>query len=220
MNVNNLINLTKALYRVTDSFPDNEPLKYSLRAKSIKILSNAVPAFPENNEFSQKKNLAETIREIRIIRIYFEVAERQSWIRPENFLVLGEEYLRLEKELEKAYKEAGKKITGEDEQRIEKEKKERIENSKTEDYSVTRKKTESSGGRENNDKIKKIKNERQKKILEILKKRDYLQVKDLKEIFPSISKRTIRRDFVYLLKLGIIGREGKKNETIYKINRK
>jgi len=58
---------------------------------------------------------------------------------------------------------------------------------------------------------------RQEKILEILKEKEKLQVKDLKEIFPQVSKRTFRRDFEQLMKKGLIIRMGEKNNTFYKI---
>lgn len=58
---------------------------------------------------------------------------------------------------------------------------------------------------------------RQEKILEILKEKEKLQVKDLKEIFPQVSKRTFRRDFEQLMNKGLIIRMGEKNNTFYKI---
>jgi len=34
---------------------------------------------------------------------------------------------------------------------------------------------------------------------------------------PNVSKRTLRRDFEFLLKQGIVERIGERNETFYKI---
>lgn len=62
----------------------------------------------------------------------------------------------------------------------------------------------------------KIKN-RLKKILEILKKKGPLQVKDLKEVFPRVTKRTLRRNLDALLKQGLIERIGERNNTFYRI---
>ena len=58
-------------------------------------------------------------------------------------------------------------------------------------------------------------NDRQSKILEILRERGRAQVGDLKTIFPDISKRTLRRDFKDMLKQNLIERVGEKNETSY-----
>jgi len=59
--------------------------------------------------------------------------------------------------------------------------------------------------------------ERQEKILEILKEKGKIQVGQIKEFFPNVSKRTLRRDFQSLLKKGIIERVGEKNKTFYKL---
>jgi predicted HTH transcriptional regulator len=60
-------------------------------------------------------------------------------------------------------------------------------------------------------------NERQKKILEILKEKGKIQVGQVKEFFPNVSKRTLRRDFQKLVKKGIIERIGEKNKTFYQL---
>lgn len=59
---------------------------------------------------------------------------------------------------------------------------------------------------------------RQERILAILREKEQLQVKDLKEVFPQISKRTLRRDFEQLFKKGLVARLGEKNNTFYQIS--
>ena len=58
-------------------------------------------------------------------------------------------------------------------------------------------------------------NERQEKILAVLKEKEKAQVWQIKQIFPEVSKRTLRRDFENLFKRGIIKRMGDRNETYY-----
>ena len=60
-------------------------------------------------------------------------------------------------------------------------------------------------------------NERQEKILDFLKENGRAQVGQLKEIFPEVTKRTLRRDFEFLLKQGKIKRIGERNETSYQL---
>ncbi|MDI6602602.1 MAG: DeoR family transcriptional regulator [Patescibacteria group bacterium] len=60
-------------------------------------------------------------------------------------------------------------------------------------------------------------NSRQEKILAILKERGRAQVWQIKQIFPEVTKRTLRRDFESLLKKGIIERIGERNETFYQL---
>jgi len=60
-------------------------------------------------------------------------------------------------------------------------------------------------------------NPRQQKILEILKEKGKAQVWELKQIFPEVSKRTLRRDFEQMFNQGLIERIGERNETFYRI---
>ena len=57
---------------------------------------------------------------------------------------------------------------------------------------------------------------RQKKIIEFLQEQGRAQVADLKNFFPQVSKRTLRRDFEDLLKRGKIIRSGEWNQIFYK----
>ncbi len=61
------------------------------------------------------------------------------------------------------------------------------------------------------------KEDRQDKILEFLRQRGRAQVGELQQIFPDISKRTLRRDFEFLLKQGIVQRIGEKSSTFYQL---
>ena len=58
---------------------------------------------------------------------------------------------------------------------------------------------------------------RQNRIMEFLKEKGDAQVWEIQEIFPGVSKRTIRRDFVSLLKQGLIERTGERNTTAYRL---
>lgn len=58
---------------------------------------------------------------------------------------------------------------------------------------------------------------RGKKILQVLREKKRVQVKDLKEIFPQVSKRTLRRDFEELLDMNLVERLGDGNRTEYRI---
>lgn len=56
---------------------------------------------------------------------------------------------------------------------------------------------------------------RQEKIIDFLKSNGRGQVGEFKKVFPDVTKRTLRRDFMFLLKQGIIERKGEKNNTFY-----
>lgn len=57
-------------------------------------------------------------------------------------------------------------------------------------------------------------NKRQQKILDLLKKRSKMQVKDFQEFLPT-TKRTLRRDLLALVENNIIKRTGRGNVTYY-----
>jgi hypothetical protein len=61
--------------------------------------------------------------------------------------------------------------------------------------------------------------ERQKRILEFIKKQNgnNVQVHQVQELFPQLSKRTLRRDFEQLLNQGLIKRTGEGNGISYQI---
>jgi hypothetical protein len=59
--------------------------------------------------------------------------------------------------------------------------------------------------------------ERHKKIMETLKEKGRAQVWEMKQILPQVSKRTLRRDFEFLLKQGAVDRVGERNDTFYQV---
>ncbi|MDD5145705.1 MAG: DeoR family transcriptional regulator [Candidatus Pacebacteria bacterium] len=59
--------------------------------------------------------------------------------------------------------------------------------------------------------------DRKEKILQILKEKGRVQVWEVKKVLPEVSKRTLRRDFDFLLKQGTIERMGERNNTFYQI---
>jgi len=58
---------------------------------------------------------------------------------------------------------------------------------------------------------------RHQRILEVLRQRGNVQVGELKQVFANVSKRTLRRDFEFLLNQGAVERLGEKNQTFYRL---
>jgi len=189
-----LIKLCLAIYRITDLFPEREPLRISLREKANQILADSILFFngnPVSLTKEQKKRFSERILgNISILQGYFEIAEKQNWLRRENFSVLEREYNMIEKEIKNGF-------------------------SKKESSDITKK--EKSPSQVSQISLDELKKGRYKRILEVLKEKEEVQVKDLKEIFSRVSKRTLRRDLNDLLKKGFVKRVGDKNRTVYKL---
>jgi len=183
------IQLTKGVYRLTLLFPKKEPLRYKLRELAAEILANLILILKGN--FHRSGNLVEGIEnDLEVLDTYFEIAKDQNWVSPNDILEIQKEYSNIKEEIEKAKKEEEKNPQPEIKENPEKEK-----------------------VAEGNDII----NERQEKILEILREKGRAQVGQLVSVFPQVSKRTLRRDFRSLLKRGLIERIGEKNYTFYQI---
>ncbi|MCD6232783.1 DeoR family transcriptional regulator [bacterium] len=195
-----LVKLTLAVYRVTKVFPEKEPLKFLIREKACQILSSAI-LFQASNPVSLEERQREEIKRqllnsLEAIDSFFKVAMSQDWLKQQNFFVLRKEYNSLRDSI---FQQKG----------IEKEERE----VSPQDFGKVNPKTTVSNKL---DKNALLINDRQKRILDILKKKDKAQVWEFKKTFPNVSKRTLRRDFEHLLAMGLVKREGEGNNTYYK----
>lgn len=193
MDKNSLTQLTSSLYRLTLLFPKKEPLRYKIRELAVEILENSVKLKSSN---PSAKVIPEILKDIKTLDSFFEVAKNQNWVSPQDILNLKKEYSILKEELEKALK--AQKFLQEKSDKIEKKEAEFPE------------RTIGTRGR-----LVSKNPARQQKILEILKQGRKVQVRDLKTIFPAISKRTLRRDFEKLVSQGFVERIGEKQDTFY-----
>lgn len=118
---------------------------------------------------------------------FFEVAKDQNWVKEEDVLALQSDYVNVVKEMA-------------DQKKIQFAKREEIKDEeKTQPLTA------------------KTLMERHEKIMTILKEKGRAQVWEMKQVFPQVSKRTLRRDFEFLLKQGIIQRIGERNNTFYQV---
>lgn len=225
MNKSHFINLTLSVYRVTDLFPEKEPLCFLVRKKILDILRDLVLAdhYLNDSLLNNKqapletrhlmgqaplemgsltgraliKPLERVLKNVAVLGVYFNIAEKQNWVKPENFLVLKAEYGAIEKDIKRLRQEkiaegamqAGAKGQGSQKSRA------RISSP-----------TATVG----------LKN-RQQRILQLLKELGNAQVQDLKKALPQVTKRTLRRDMDFLLKRGLVARLGDKIKTEYKL---
>ena len=183
---NQAIKLTIALYRVSDFFPEKEPLKTLIRRKADDVLAGLI--FLEKDDSLREQ----VVCDIEVVKAFFELAKEQNWLNKKNFEVLERYYNGVLDSIaceRQAIKTKDKKA-GVFQKAKETKKAEAV-------FDVGKKRCSA--------------------IVEILKKEKEVQVKDLKDFFPNVSKRTIRRDFEYLLNKGIVERRGDNNNTYYKL---
>ncbi|MBZ9573000.1 DeoR family transcriptional regulator [Patescibacteria group bacterium] len=186
------VDLTTRVYNLTLLFPKKESLRYQIRELANDILANFISIL-EGNIKNPKDLLSETEQKLEIFDGFLKVAKAQNWVSPKDILEVQREYSKIRKEIEKFNQFQKKEI---EKKTIQKEE-ESPSLSLEEEFSL---------------------NERQEKILDILKQRDKIQVQHVKEIFPEISKRTLRRDFESLLKQGLVKRIGERSNTFYKLS--
>jgi len=181
------IQLTNNLYRLTLFFPKKEPLRYKVREVGDDVLAKILLLLRENS-IKPKTLIADIEKDLEILDSFFEVAKVQNWISPFDILEIQQEYSKIRGEFERFSgigREERPVIIGLPAASV-----------------------------ETNLKPQNI-NDRQSRILEILKERGRAQVGELKTVFPDISKRTLRRDFKDMLKQNLIERVGERNETFY-----
>lgn len=138
---------------------------------------------------------------LEVLASFFEVAKAQNWVNHLDILNLQQEYSRLKGDLNRQ----PSLILGREEGELKQEQIEERVSAVKGDFEVASPSF-----------LKHVpNNERQQKILEILKGKERTQVWELKKVFPEVTKRTLRRDLDQLLNHGMIKRAGERNETFY-----
>ena len=95
------IQLTSAVYRLLDFFPDEEPLKNRAKDKALAITEGLV--------FLQKnKAPGQLLEDIEILLNYLKFAKSFGWIDSINFLIISKEYKNIRNQINEASPEKDK----------------------------------------------------------------------------------------------------------------
>lgn len=216
MTEENIIKLTNALYKVTDLFPKEDPLKFAIRKEGLDVLffSNVVRGKSVSVPSREKgEHLDKVLAKIELIKTYFNIARDQEWVSERNFTILEREYdslkdsLSLEvlrvKEVKKqpvmemkpaVPVSAGLKEEVREEKKAEPEKRE-VKHINYEELSSI-----------------------QLRVLEILQNKGRLKANQISEFFPEMNPRTIRRELKGLKDSKIINSTGGGKMTLYGVN--
>ena len=189
MNRDYLIKLTFAVFRTTECWEESNFLKFQIRSLCNEILIDFILISCQDSNTRTKNRFLSNIQDLE--EALFQ-ARNQKLMDRKKFLLFQKEYRKIGEILEVNEPE-------EPEIRVQKPKKE-VEPKKE-------------------DAVKQNKqlNQRQTKILEILKNKTGVQVWELKQVFPNISKRTLRRDLDDLLQNKLVKRHGEWNEVFYEL---
>lgn len=200
-----ILKLTETIYKIIAFFPEREPLKEKIKERALEIMEKLilVPITKNNPHSGAKEEVVSSIlKDIKVLESYLKLAQSLGWLDSFNFLILKKEYEKLIEEI----------IETSDSSYYLEEKDKREKNNKAIKFQNLIK-LEKERKKERDEEI----SERQREILEFLKKEKRAQVSDIKKIFPKISKRTIRRDFESLMKKEKIIRCGEWNQAYYKL---
>ena len=87
--------LTSAVYKVTDLFPEKEPLKLVIRREGLDVLFSCTVLLSKPNLSQKEKFIKKAIVSAKTLVHYFNLAELQNWADPRNFSILKAEYSEL-----------------------------------------------------------------------------------------------------------------------------
>lgn len=189
MNRDYLIELTFAVFRTTECWEESNFLKSQIRSLCNEILTDFVLISYQDSSARTKNRFLRNIQDLE--EVLFQ-ARNQRLIDRRKFLLFQREYRKIGE------------ILG-------------IDEPQKPEIRVQKPKKAVKPEKENPVKENKQLNERQTKILEILKDKTGAQVWELKQVFPNISKRTLRRDLDDLLKDRLIKRRGEWNQVFYEL---
>jgi predicted HTH transcriptional regulator len=204
-----VLDLTLALYRVTDIFPADEPLKKQIRAKANHILSDLIEyRYMEGDS----RNVAGILAKTKSISAYLKIARARKMAKLINILVLEREYGRISDILERA--SLAYKSIGQDKQSS------KTSGQPTKKDNIYANKSRVVRSQTPTEFIASVKdsNSRQRAIIEHLKQSNTAKISDFFAIFKGLSSKTIQRDLQDLVHKNILRREGDKRWTSYTLS--
>lgn len=217
-----------AIYMVTEFFPKQEPLKYSLREKSVSFLSFIMSL---KNESSEHKN--EILSLSSEINSLLKLSASLKLISEMNYSILISEYDKFLKMI-KVFDEEKNTLSktffkveisesdiikeevykGQYKGQKDSEKINVLEN-------VREEKNKKDNGVYKNKKEdrqpKKIKSDRKTLIIEIVKDKKEVTIKDIIDVIKNCSEKTIQRELVDLVNSGVLKKEGERRWSKYSI---
>lgn len=202
----------RALYRVTDAFPQHEPLRILIREESLRLMGGVERFLATRSTYERQQTLVS----LRVLFQYVCLAQEQNWMRSENFDLLLQSMRHWAQNLPGASVPATPRYEVQAVTSIGRPRRAAQNASKKEVPKVSRSlrtpatKDSSATG---------TLSSRQRGIVQHLEHTDSAQIGQLSALFPSISKRTIRRDLERLVRERIIRRAGKTNGTLYSLIR-
>lgn len=195
--------IVAALYLVSDLIKDREPIKWKLRERSMTLMSAALTL---NDDQSFDKDFA-------VRTIFSDVLEILSTLSLAHMtgLLSSMNYEILRTEIEKVASILKDNLTQE------REAKGYVLSESFFKENIVLDKKESSVIKDIPAIIPK-KNNRQETILNLLKTRSNLTIKDVAQVVTDCSEKTIQRELINMVEKGLVKREGERRWSRYSLN--
>lgn len=226
--------LITAVYMLTDFLSDTEPMKSRLRMAGTALLSDTHSL--ERLDVSERKVAAmKAIEDLESILSFLEVASHASLISPKNVQILRDEFLALKNILRERIELPVESVSFRQEfftlpertgveHEIEQESE--VDFSKRHDISIRhniRTLKDTLKDRQVSQEItvgiaRKTKSEmlsRKEKLLEFIKDKQEISIKDAIKHFPDTGEKTIQRDLIALIQSGLIQKTGERRWSRY-----
>jgi len=240
--------LVSALYLLTDMFPDQEPLKWSLRKYSLNIIP---PMLALKSNFKTEKVILNAPNpHLLKLHSFLETAYMSGLVSNMNFSLLQNEIFKLIRMENEYLTVDNKKDNSLDENYFRDDYKGHVRGEiKLEDGpyegSVSFKNIQDSHKKlskrqddvgdsieknvirdsvnkpiylENSTEKKKKKNERQVKIIDLIKNKVLVSIKDISDNIKGCGEKTIQRELMAMVKSGVLKKEGERRWSKYSLN--
>ena len=229
------LKLTNALYKISEFFPESDPLKNRVKDRALSIMDNLVLINKNNGwaSFQEEKVKINILDDIDILLGYLWIAKYHGWINSVNYLILINEYEKLRNSIKPIVELTRSEIPAPKENK-------NINQNNAPNSFISQQNTTGQKPLDDKSEVPQESTQkppasvlntteanvasnsfdissRQEKILEFINRNEKAQVMDLKTVLPDVTKRTIRRDLDELLLTGKVTRLGEFNQVFYKI---
>lgn len=222
--------LAAAFYLVTNHLSDREPLKHTIRQKTISLLET-VSDFNLGGYAGSLFTKDKINDECNQIISLLEIASQAGLIMHQNVEIILAENTKIQSTLSDLSQKDGHAVGGalpstfgyateqkqETEGELEKDKnssKEKTKNLTSNSYVKDKIKSYSNG--QNGD-VKPRKKTRREFIVGVISQKGEVTIKDISTVFKGCSEKTIQRELISLVNEGIVSKEGERRWSKYKL---
>lgn len=226
--------IVAAMYMLTNLFPDSEPLKWTIRQESRNLIKDIIE-ITSNKTIDTYSSIKEVQLKVTEISSYVSLSNAIGLMSNMNFTILNQELISFTnqiKEISKRHKKVNEDIGG-DFFEVERprefikdiKKTKRHQNvfnkeDKSQEFKI--KSNQSTQNVLNTKTDKQIKvnkglsnNDRINSIMNILKDKGKVSIKDIAQEIPEYSEKTIQRDLMNLIDKGVVEKEGERRWSQY-----